>query len=323
MNDERGAALRERVAQACASEERFLWGLCYRMTGSAAEADDLTQDAFLRALERPPADLDRPLGPWLARVASRLALDALRARRARRTDLGCFLPEPIPAAESDAGWDPASARPGPEARYALAESASFAFLVALEALTPKQRAVVLLRDVLGYRVEETARFLATSSGGVKTTHYRARAALERYDRRRASSRPAAAQRRALAALFEAVLGDAPPDVVAALFSEDVRSISDGGDGEVSSARRVIVGPTDVARLVVGLARRAGGGVRARPVVANGEPAVLAVYPAARGRRAPTSLVRVDVDPGTGAITDLHTVLDPSKLTRLTDVLAGR
>jgi RNA polymerase sigma-70 factor, ECF subfamily len=60
---------------------RFLWGLCYRMTGSAADAEDLVQETFVRAIERPPERLDQPWRPWLVRVAINLARDAYRRRR--------------------------------------------------------------------------------------------------------------------------------------------------------------------------------------------------------------------------------------------------
>src|SRR5262249_19218687 len=79
---------------------RFLWGLCYRMTGSAADADDLVQETFVRAIERPPRVLDRPWRPWLVRVAMNLARDQLRRRR-RRKYPGTWLPAPIDTSEEE------------------------------------------------------------------------------------------------------------------------------------------------------------------------------------------------------------------------------
>jgi len=78
-------------AAAFREHERFLWALCYRMTGSAADADDLVQETFVRALERPPPRTDLPWRPWLTRVAMNLARDALRRRR-RRGYVGPWLP---------------------------------------------------------------------------------------------------------------------------------------------------------------------------------------------------------------------------------------
>src|SRR6185436_15303130 len=111
---------------------RFLWGLCYRMTGCAADADDVVQDTFVRAIERPPRRVDEPLRPWLVKVALNLARDLLRRRR-RRDYLGPWLPSPIET-------EPPSHEPAAlDGRYELLESVSFAFLIALEALTPTQR----------------------------------------------------------------------------------------------------------------------------------------------------------------------------------------
>ena len=139
-------------------ERRFLIGLCYRMTGSAADAEDVVQETFARALERPPARTDAPWRPWLVRVALNLAKDELR-RRKRRGYKGPWLPEPI----EDSEWIEPSHEPQSTAgRYELLESVSFAFLLALEALSPAQRAVLLLRDVFEYTGAETAEALDLS-----------------------------------------------------------------------------------------------------------------------------------------------------------------
>ena len=98
-----------------------LFGLCYRMTGSAADAEDLVQETFRRAIERPPADPEAPLAPWLKRVATNLCIDALR-RRQRERYFGPWLPTPI---DTERVRD--DLEPGPEARYGVLESASAAF----------------------------------------------------------------------------------------------------------------------------------------------------------------------------------------------------
>src|SRR6478736_2865651 len=76
------------------TERRFLWGICYRMTGSSSDADDLVQETFVRALEHPPVDTAAAWRPWLVRVAMNLARDQLR-RRKRRDYHGVWLPPPI------------------------------------------------------------------------------------------------------------------------------------------------------------------------------------------------------------------------------------
>jgi len=81
-------------AQTYDNDKRFLWGLCYRMTGSAADADDIVQETFVKALEKPPIDLEAPLRPWLVKVALNLSRDQLRRRR-RREYFGPWLPAPV------------------------------------------------------------------------------------------------------------------------------------------------------------------------------------------------------------------------------------
>lgn len=117
------------------SHERFLWALCYRMTGDAADADDLVQETFARVIERPPPEL-ADLRPWLVRVAVNLSRDLYRRRR-RQGYIGPWVPSPLPEETALPGYEPVST----EGRYELLESVSFAFLLALEALKPNERAV--------------------------------------------------------------------------------------------------------------------------------------------------------------------------------------
>src|SRR5262249_30903991 len=122
------------------AQRRSLWALAYRLTGSAEDAEDAVQEAFARLASAPPAAPAAALGRWLARVVTNLGIDALRRRR-RRAYVGPWLPAAIETADDDPLAALASPQPDPEQRYGVAESASFAFLVALEALSPRQRAV--------------------------------------------------------------------------------------------------------------------------------------------------------------------------------------
>src|SRR5262249_9548708 len=123
----------------------YLWGLCYRMTGNASDAEDIVQETFVRVLERPPRRTDDPLRPWLVKVAMNLSRDLLRRRR--RWYKGPWLPSPVPTPpdESPASYEPPVSRAQPEvyatqaevcatspedspmARYDMLESVSFAF----------------------------------------------------------------------------------------------------------------------------------------------------------------------------------------------------
>src|SRR5688500_13430166 len=151
-----------RLEQVFNDNQKFLWGLSYRMTGSAADADDVLQETFVRLMQKPPANTDEPLRPWLVRVAVNLSRDILRRRR-RNGYTGQWLPAPFEIENNDdvlarldiGGFDSRN----PSARYEMLESVSFAFLLALELLTPTQRAVLLLRDVFDLNVAETAEIL--------------------------------------------------------------------------------------------------------------------------------------------------------------------
>ncbi|MGH7786632.1 MAG: sigma-70 family RNA polymerase sigma factor [Candidatus Binatia bacterium] len=294
------------------NQRRHVWGLCYRMTGNAADADELVQETFLRAIERPPARTEDPWRPWLVRVAMNLARDLLRRRR-RMGYRGTWLPSPIET-EGDAlpAYElPADSGSPTEGRYDLLESVSFAFLLALEALGPQQRAVLLLRDVFDYSVREAAEALGLSEPNVKTTHHRARKAMQAYERRRCiPTRDLQGRTRAALERFLAALGSQDGAALEAMLADDVRSWSDGG--EFAAAHNVVSGRGRVLRLIAGLTRhRPPQAVEVRSI--NGLPAVLLDWGGAGRRTAPRGVLRLDVD-ADGRITALHTVLASRKLT---------
>lgn len=289
---------------------RYLRALLYRMTGSASDAEDLVQETFLRATERPPPDVDRELRPWLVRVAVNLARDHLRRRR-RRGYPGTWLPEPLASAE-DART---SSEPDPEARYAAAESLSFAFLLALEPLTPLQRAVLVLRDVFGHSSSEAAAALGVSEGNVRVTLLRARRALAAYDASPRHANPAARDRatEALAALV-AALSAGDTRAAAALFAPGARALSDGG-GVHAAARHGVEGAEKIALMYAKLARNASPGARAELRELNGTAAFTIDDPGARRPNAPRAALLVEID-AEGRITRLYSVLAPAKLRRI-------
>ncbi|WP_437997688.1 sigma-70 family RNA polymerase sigma factor [Sorangium sp. So ce185] len=300
------------VAASYREHERFLWALCYRLTGSAADADDIVQETFVRALERPPARTDEPVRPWLARVALNLGRDALRRRKRRAYD-GPWLPSPIETEPEPPSFE-IPGKDGTEGRYDLLESASFAFLIALEALTPQQRAVLLLRDVFDYSVQETADALGLSEASVKTTHHRARRALEPYERERCRPSPELVERSGAAlARFLETLATQDVAAIEALLSEGVRVVSDA-NGEYRAARRIVVGPSRVARLFIGLLRHEGGGdLRYESRLLNGLVGLVVERGAPVDKVAPRYVIRCDVD-ARGRIAAIHLVLASQKLT---------
>ena len=293
------------------------------MTGCAADADDLVQETFVRLLERGPEDDGRPLRPWLVRVSMNLAHDLLR-RRKRSPYVGPWLPSPVAAAPDSEPVDAVEAVASgvsTEGRYDLVESMSMAFLVALEALTPRQRAVLLLRDVFDYSVRETAAVLGASEGGVKVAHLRARKAMEAYEGSRHPSLATARDqaRDALWNLTEALMtGDLRR--VESLLAADCRMSSDGG-GEFYAALNPILGAPNVAKFYYGIFQKFGGVPNARAIFVGGMPALLVDLPE-RGtgkyhireeRLARRFVLQADVN-ADGLVTRLYSVLATRKLT---------
>lgn len=297
------------------SERQRLFGLAYRLTGSAEDADDVVQDAFMRLATRAPDVPIEGLGPWLARVTTNLGIDALR-RRKRRAYVGPWLPSPIAIPEPDPleGW--ASHAADPEASYGLAESTTFAFLVALEALSPRQRAVLLLRDVLGRSAQETADFLGCTQGGVRIAHLRARRSLAAYDANRCIPTAALRERHRLALEgFLDCLTRQDVQGIEALLAESVRTVTDAA-GEFTALATPLEGRTRVARFyqMASLHRQAGG-VRTEIHLLNGLPAAMITLLGPVRRQAPRSLLRCELDEA-GHIVLIHAVLAPRKLAAL-------
>jgi RNA polymerase sigma-70 factor (ECF subfamily) len=291
------------VAQAFENERGFLWALAYRLTGNAADADDVVQETFVRALRHPPADTSEPWRPWLVRVAVNLGRDVLRRRR-RRDYVGVWLPSPMETGEQ--------ATQAPDSVYELVESASLAFLLALETLTPSQRAVVLLRDVFDHSVRETAEALGMSEANVKTTHTRARRALKPWEERRVRPTRAVQERTrtALLALMDALQrGDGP--ALQTLLAADVQSLSDGG-GVYFASRRPVEGRAAVARLYLGLGSKAGRVTSVRLRMVGGLPAVDLQIADGPAGWAPRVVLQAELGPD-GSIARLYSMMAPAKL----------
>jgi RNA polymerase sigma-70 factor (ECF subfamily) len=301
-----------------AENRRFLFGLCYRMTGSAADADDLVQETFARALASPPARAREPWRPWLVRVAVNLSRDELR-RRKRRAYTGPWLPEPVEdSALIEAGHEPAHEPTSTSGRYELIESVSYAFLLALEALTPAQRAVLLLRDVLQYTAAEAAEALDLSEANARVLHHRARKAMAAYDaRRHPPTRADVARHLDVMGRFLRFMSAQDVAGMETLLAEDVVTLNDS-NGRYPAAGVPVVGANKVARFHAGITS-----LRKRlPQVAvrwlNGAPAVVCHYdPPVTDRFAPAFITLAELDEN-GLIRRIYSVLAPEKLRRQWD-----
>ena len=299
----------------------FLWGLSYRITGSVADADDVLQETFIRAWTHAPEQLDDARG-WLMRVAVNRSRDVLR-RRKRRSYVGPWLPTPLDTSRDDVppSYEPVVAGQTLEGRYDLMESASLAFLQALEALTPTQRAVLLLCDVFDYSAGEVGVVLDRSVGNVRQIHHRARRAMGTYERRRAL--PTATNRARTERALERFLGllaDGDVGGIERMLTDDVKATTDGG-GEFTAALTPIVGAAAVARFFGRLAASRDGGVTIAIRSINLFPAAVLDFEAAQGRRPRRVVLSVDVD-AHGLIAALRVIASSPKLACL-DRGAGR
>jgi len=235
-----------------------LFGIAYRMLGSAAEAEDVVQDAWLRwqAYDR---ETVRDAAAFLTTVTTRLAINSAQSARSRHeTYVGPWLPEPV-----DTSADPAL---GAERGEAL----EMAVLLLLEKLTPTERAAYVLREAFDYPYAQIAEILDTTGANVRQLVSRARKHVA--DERRAPVDPTE-QRRLLAAfLLAAQTGDL--GALEGLLAADVVSYSDGG-GVVRASRIPVFGRETVAKYVAAFASRFWTGATVTWVEANGRPAVLA------------------------------------------------
>jgi RNA polymerase sigma-70 factor (ECF subfamily) len=298
-----------------AEERPRLVGLAYRITGSRLDAEDLVQEAWLRAQRVDWATVDRPAA-WLTTVVSRLALDELRSARHRReTYVGPWLPEPVRT--DDAPGDLPERReppPQPDRRdqrdqqdpadaVELAESLTLGFLRLLEALDPVERVVFLLADVFDTPFGEIAAVVDRSPAACRQVASRARRRVR--EGRHRHDPPAAADQVVRSLLTAVAAGDV--DRVIALMADDVELLSDGG-GLVLAARRPVVGPRKVARFLVNLAKRYTGWTYEVATI-NDEPGVIV----SRGGRLEFAMA---IHIREGQAHALHAIRNPDKLTAL-------
>ncbi|MBO8192178.1 RNA polymerase sigma factor SigJ [Streptomyces oryzae] len=307
-----------------------LFGIAYRMLGSASEAEDIVQEAYLR-WERTDRGAVAAPGPWLAKVVTNLSLNELSSARVRRERyVGEWLPEPVltatakstgrvgtraPAGVGVGGAVGATPPLGPLETAEQRDSVSFALLVLLERLTPPERAVFVLRAAFDYSHREIAELLDISEANSRQLYRRAKQAVHAHnaddntvDSTADDVRHGPQRRERWVGLVETFVTAAREGDLAQLerlLADDVVSYADGG-GRITSARRPIVGPAKVARyLARGLSKYAAG-VDLVPYEVNGGPALLAL---AEGQL----LAVVSLEIADGRVTALRISLNPDKL----------
>lgn len=211
---------------------KVLEGLAYRMCGVLADAQDIVQETHIRWCSAERSCIDNPRA-WLVTVCSRLAMDVMKSARIRREQyVGTWLPEPFLEPHKNS----------PDAQTQIDDSVSVALMLAMERLTPSERATFLLHDVLGYDFSKIASIIGKSEATCRKSASRARRAV-REKRPRFEASPAI-HRQLLDAFFEAIhAGD--PESLKALLAESVELHADGG-GRVKTAPTVLNGREVVA-----------------------------------------------------------------------------
>ncbi|MBT2479277.1 RNA polymerase sigma factor SigJ [Streptomyces sp. ISL-94] len=240
-----------------------MFGIAYRMLGSAAEAEDTVQEAYLRWSAADRSDIEHP-GAWLAKVVTRLCLNSLTSARARREEyVGPWLPEPVLTGDGALG---------PLESAEQREGVSMALLVLLEQLTPAERAVYVLREAFAYGHREISELLDLSEANCRQLHRRA-AARVAAGAPKPRFAPDPAQWHGLVESFLTAARSGDLARLESLLSADVRYVSDGG-GVVNAARRPILGRNNVARFAIGALEKYVAGVPLTVAEVNGSPALL-------------------------------------------------
>jgi RNA polymerase sigma-70 factor, ECF subfamily len=231
-----------------------LLGLAYRMLGSRSDAEDIVQDAYLRFAGA--RDVHNPEA-FLVTIVTRLCLDRLKSAKAQReVYVGPWLPEPVCDADGLS----------PDAATELADDLSFALLLALDRLSPMERAAFLLHDVFDTPFAEIAAMLDRSEASCRQLATRARRAVR--DNRPAPAATPDSHARLLTAFSDAVASGNVRQL-AELLRADAVALTDGG-GRKFAALNPIIGADKVARFFIGLAgKTAGQQVRIEPAVING------------------------------------------------------
>jgi RNA polymerase sigma-70 factor (TIGR02957 family) len=283
----------------------LLFSIAYGMTGSVGDAEDIVQDAFLgltRARQAGTTIADPKA--YLTTAVTRLGINYLRSARVRReTYVGDWLPEPVVV--------PADG-PGPAEHAELADSLSMAFLVLLEALSPVERAVFMLREVFGYGYPEVARITGKTEVNCRQIFARARQRItaEGQALHSAPSLVRRAEGEELARRFFEAAAGGDMDALLGMLAPDVVLHGDGG-GKAQAIGAPLHGRERVARLLAGLFRRVRSlGTSLRLAWVNGQPGAVGYDAAGR------VVGVVELDVADGVVQAIRAVANPDKLGHL-------
>jgi RNA polymerase sigma-70 factor (ECF subfamily) len=283
---------------------RRLLGLAYRMLGSMAEAEDAVQEAYLRWHAADRARIDEPKA-FLMTTTTRICLDVLKSARVRREEyVGPWLPDPV----TD------TAALAPDAETELAEDLSVALLLALERLSPLERAAFLLHDVFDFSFAEVADALDRNEAACRQLAARARTHVREVRPAgaippRAASGAVDPKHAALVSAFMSASRSGDVDALMRILASDAKVVTDGG-GKVAAALNVIEGADRVAAFLSGVVRKGWtDDLSVRFDTLNGLPGVLVSGP---GGLVQTTAFEIEH----GLIKAIYVVRNPDKLRHL-------
>lgn len=272
----------------------LLFSIAYRMLGSATDAEDIVQEAYLHWQDADAAEIRAPRS-YLSTVVTRLCIDHVRSAQARReVYVGPWLPEPILT----------GGMPEMTGTVELAESLHFAFLLLLESLGPTERAVFLLREVFSYSYPEIAQMVGKSEANCRQMAHRAQ---ERLREKRPRFQVSREQQEGITQRFIEVCAGGDMQGLLSMLATDVTLASDGG-GKVQAARNVLHGPTNVARFLFGVLAKIppGSSLTTQVVEINGQPGIVGYID---GK--PSSVISFDCEGN--QIVGINIVINPDKL----------
>jgi len=272
------------------AERRRLFTLAYGFLGCRTAAEDIVQDAWLRWQANVPDNV-RDTAAWLTTVTAHLALDQLRAARARReTYPGVWLPEPIVEA------------PSAEASVLVKSELSLALLFLLERLGPEERAAFVMREVFDHSYREIGGVLRKTEAACRQLVKRAREKV-RQDAR-ADAQVSRAEIESMLERFVAAVGAGDEAALLALLAPDAVLYGDGG-GKAPSVINPLYGPDRIVRFIIGLRRKFPGEFSYAPAKVNGVPGLLVL-------RAGEVQAVASYEVAEGRIVSLFHVVNPDK-----------
>ncbi|GAA4208845.1 RNA polymerase sigma-70 factor [Streptosporangium oxazolinicum] len=281
------------ATEAFVAHRNLLFTVAYEMLGSAADAEDVLQETWLRWAGVDVGQV-RDQRAYLVRITTRQSLNRLRAmRRRKEAYVGPWLPEPLLTAP-DVACD-----------VELAESVSMALMLVLETLSPTERAVFVLREAFGVGYDEIAATVGKSPAAVRQIAHRAR---RHVDARRPREAVSPSRTRAVLESFQRAAETRDLRGLLDVLAPEVVFMADGG-GVKQAALRPIIGADKVVRMIVGSVGKAGAALTVAPTVVNGNPALVLRLD---GEIDGVMALRVEDD----RITGLYYVRNPEKLTRV-------